>query len=88
MSSTHKDECLKPIEEPGTFWMVWNSSGGAPRATHRSEDSAITEAHRLARLSPSHVFVVLKAISAFRMSAPPPPPVDRVPLSAADTVPF
>lgn len=80
----------KPIADPpGTFWMIWNPRGKAPAVMHESEDQADTEAQRLARVSPGDTFVVLKASHAFRLAAPPPPPVERVPLSIAiDDIPF
>lgn len=43
------------------FWLVWNIDGGAPTHKHDSEQSAITEAERLARLNPGVQFAVLEA---------------------------
>lgn len=81
-------DARKP-DPPGTFWMIWNPRGKAPSVMHESEDQADTEAQRLARVSPGDTFVVLKASHAFRLAAPPPPPVERVPLSIAiDDIPF
>lgn len=43
------------------FWLVWNIDGGAPTRKHDSEQSAITEAERLARLNHGQHFAVLAA---------------------------
>lgn len=42
------------------FWMVWNERGHAPTYKHETELSAKTEAERLARLNPGHMFHVLE----------------------------
>jgi hypothetical protein len=44
------------------FWFVWNPQGNAPTCRHGSEQSAINEAERLARLNPGQEFVVLEAL--------------------------
>lgn len=44
------------------FWFVWNPQGNAPTYRHPSEQSAVDEAERLARLNPGHKFVVLEAL--------------------------
>jgi hypothetical protein len=41
------------------FWMVWNERGHAPTYKHETLQSARTEAERLARNNPTHVFHVL-----------------------------
>ena len=43
------------------FWLVWNIDGGSPKHKHASEQSAITEAERLARMNPGQRFAVLEA---------------------------
>lgn len=42
-----------------TFWLVWNPAGGAPTFQHNTEESARTEASRLARSNPGLKFYVL-----------------------------
>lgn len=49
-----------------SFWLVWNPQGSNPRHQHQSEQSAITEAERLARGNPGQTFVVLESICARR----------------------
>ena len=44
-----------------TFWMVYGLHQSAPTVRHKSEDSALNEAERLARLHPSTTFFVLEA---------------------------
>lgn len=70
------------------FWLIWNPRGRDPNYRHASEDSARLEAERLARACPGDVFVVLKAEYAVRVKRPDPPPVERVPLSQIDEIPF
>lgn len=43
------------------FWLVWNPRGHAPTVRHDSEESAVTEATRLARTNPGYEFFVLRA---------------------------
>lgn len=49
------------------FWMVWNPEGGPPTYKHPTEQSAITEAERLAMNNPRATFVVLEATKARRV---------------------
>lgn len=42
------------------FWMVYGLHQGAPTARHKTEQSAIAEAKRLARLRPDVEFFVLE----------------------------
>lgn len=44
------------------FWFVWCEDGGAPRHKHPTEQSAKTEAERLARLNPGTKFCVLRLV--------------------------
>lgn len=44
-----------------TFWMVYGMNQGQPTVRHHSEDSATTEASRLARLHPGIDFYVMEA---------------------------
>ncbi len=46
---------------PSPFWMVYGLHQGAPTARHKTLDSAVTEAKRLARLNPEIGFFVLEA---------------------------
>lgn len=48
------------------FWFVWNPDGRSPQYKHQSEQSAIAEAERLARLNGGQTFVVLESICARR----------------------
>ncbi len=45
------------------FWMVWNPARNQPTHRHASEQSAITEAERLARLNRGEQFYVLEAVA-------------------------
>lgn len=73
----------------GDFWMVWNAHHGrAPTVAHSSLEVAEIEAQRLARLIPGDTFVVLKALHAFRVATPAPPPVEKITLQLVDHIPF
>lgn len=48
------------------FWFVWNTDGRVPQYKHQSEQSAIAEAERLARLNGGQTFVVLESVCARR----------------------
>ena len=54
------------------FWMVWNPHGRSPTYRHESRESANKEAQRLARDNPGQVFVVLKAVGAFKSDVTDP----------------
>lgn len=43
------------------FWMVWNIGNRAPTIKHPTEQSARTEAERLAKMNPGQQFAVLEA---------------------------
>ncbi len=43
------------------FWMVYGLGQGRPTHRHKSEESAIAEAKRLARLAPEVEFFVLES---------------------------
>jgi hypothetical protein len=43
------------------FWMVWNPNGRSPTFKHETEESALSEARRLAGLNSGHRFYVLRA---------------------------
>ncbi len=47
------------------FWLVWRPDGAAPAFQHPTEQSARTEAERLARLNPGRQFVVLETVAAY-----------------------
>ena len=57
-------------EPNNKFWMVWNPSGSSARYRHKTEESARTEAQRLARQAPTDCFIVLEAIARYE-AAPP-----------------
>lgn len=44
------------------FWMVYGLHQGAPTCRHKTEDSALAEAKRLAKLHPDIEFFVLETI--------------------------
>jgi hypothetical protein len=50
------------------FWLVWSPTGARPpKHRHLSEQSATTEAERLAREHRGQLFVVLESIAARRV---------------------
>ena len=59
-----------PAQPVNKFWLVWNPQGHSPHYRHLTEESARTEAARLARCSPTDHFYVLEAKSRFE-AAPP-----------------
>lgn len=48
------------------FWIVWNPSGAPATYKHPTAASAEKEAERLARQSPSCMFVVMEAVKSCR----------------------
>lgn len=48
---------------PRTFWMVYGAGRGSPTAKHKTPESAIAEATRLARVAPDTEFFVLQAVA-------------------------
>lgn len=44
------------------FWMVWRDGGGAPTFQHITQESALTEAKRLARANKGDIFYVLRSV--------------------------
>jgi hypothetical protein len=65
------------------FWLVWNPAGGPPTHEHQTEESAIAEAKRLARLNRGQKFVVLRAITHFVVDD-----MQRVDYEERDDLPF
>ena len=63
------------------FWMVWRDGGPAPQHKHDTEESARTEAGRLARCNPASRFVVLEAMAAYQL-APVPVNVEELGVEA------
>lgn len=51
------------VQMPRTFWMVYGAGQSAPTVRHRTPESAIGEARRLARVAPDVEFFVLQAIA-------------------------
>lgn len=49
------------------FWFVWCAERLPPNHKHDSLQSAETEAERLAKFNRSQTFVVLEAISAYKI---------------------
>ena len=64
------------------FFLVWNPDGTNPRFRHSTQTGALTEAKRLAAISPGQDFYVLHAVSVSRVKDP----VETVRLS--DGIPF
>jgi hypothetical protein len=76
------------VRDDGKFWMVWCPQGRQPTHQHATLDSAESEAQRLARDTGSS-FIVLEAVTAFRKTPPPIPPVERIRLDqVTDEIPF
>lgn len=50
------------------FWLVWCEDGGRPTVKHEFYENAKREAQRLARMHPSHRFVVLAAAIGFQVN--------------------
>lgn len=48
------------------FWLVWNPEGRAPTYQHDSEESARSEAERLAKLNPGQSFYVLETVGCVK----------------------
>lgn len=53
------------------FYVIWNINHGLPKAQHASQDEAVREAERLARLHPGEKFYVLGALGCACQPAPP-----------------
>lgn len=53
-----------------TFWLVWNPRGGSPTVRHSTEDSALSEAKRLAERCPGDEFFILKAVRVAKRLEP------------------
>jgi hypothetical protein len=51
------------VKEDAEFWLVWTKNGRNPRRSHTTEESAITEAERLARKFPGTKFLVLRCVT-------------------------
>lgn len=51
----------------GEVYMIWCRKGRAPRKKHLTEESAVTEAQRLAVLHPGKKFYVLKALAKYQV---------------------
>lgn len=49
------------------FWFVWNPDNRNPQHKHETEESAIAEAERLARMNRGATFVVLESVCARRV---------------------
>ncbi len=71
----------------GKFWMVWCPTARPPTKAHKSIGDALDEARRLAGECPGEVFIVLEAITAFRVQKQP---VSEVSLGSieGDEIPF
>lgn len=48
------------------FWLVWREGNQSPKFKHPTEESARTEAERLATLHPGEVFHVLTSVATCR----------------------
>ena len=49
------------MSEAHEFWMIYGIGQGAPTRAHKTEETALTEAKRLARQHPGVRFVVLRS---------------------------
>lgn len=54
-----ENEAIEVIDK---FWVVWNVKGAFPNKRHTSRESAVTEAHRLARENGNQTFMVFESI--------------------------
>lgn len=72
-----------PVEKY-RFWMVWHEDGGVPRYKHHSKQAAMDEATRLAKLTPSECFFVLKATAGVVAKEPETTSVKFI----VDPIPF
>ena len=52
------------------FWLVWNPEGRSPTYKHQSEQSARTEAIRLAKENTGKRFYVLKSLGHAHVAEP------------------
>jgi hypothetical protein len=52
--------------ERNTFWMVYGLNQRSPVVRHKTEDSALREAARLARQNPETAFYVMEATHRLR----------------------
>lgn len=71
----------------GQYWMVLGN--GVPRYRHSTEQSARTEAYRLATLNPDCTFTVLQAVASVRVPRNPLPcwlTYDQPPTSVCSNV--
>jgi hypothetical protein len=57
------------MEASGRY-LVWNMDGRMPTHAHSSYDSAITEAERLAKENPGHVFHVMASVGFAKVESP------------------
>lgn len=57
-------------DEGQAFWMVWSPQGNPPTRKHDTEEGAIREAERLARVTPDAEFIVLVAIHMRSVKSP------------------
>jgi hypothetical protein len=61
---SERDGILGRALPPRAFWLVWNEQGHIPTHKHPTEDSARTEAERLARANPGQQFHVLQLLGS------------------------
>lgn len=57
------------ITEPCEFWCVWTKKGHKPRFVHETEESARTEAARLAEKNPGAKYIVMRAYEKVHVPA-------------------
>ena len=81
-----KDPAGQPVQP--CFWLVYCVDTAYPMHTHATEAEAWAEAEKLAREDTEKTFVVLRSVGGARVAKPIPPPVERIPVSYHDTVPF
>lgn len=84
MSTESAYQSLIAADPEAPFWFVWNPQGHAPTFRHSSNQGAIAEAERLARLNPKQRFFVLEAKTSCMFD---PQPVTWTPVDES-WVPF
>lgn len=76
---------------PRTFWMVYGAGQNSPTVRHKTADSALSEARRLARLVPDVEFFVLQTVAHVVKRDVEVTPMDdasRFDMAGHDGIPF
>lgn len=59
--------CADPETTPKDAWFIWQKNGHPPRFAHATEESALTEAARLATAYPGKSFLVMHCLHKVRV---------------------